>query len=290
MALIHIVKKEFEDSIRSKNLWILTIIFVGLIAGGSLVMYFLPENSGFVGENLTSDNAIAALQGISSILVPLIGLMLGYNSISGEIDSGSYKTLFSLPNSRFDILFGKLLGRSFVVIIPILIAFAISSVIIFFLYDRFYLNNYIIFIILTILLALSFLSISIGFSAVVKTKNKAIGWAIGTYFLFLFIWDTIAMGVHYVSEGSIPFLSGNQTVPAWFAFFQRVTPNGAYGALSNSLMDLGNLGQFVDLTSLIAQETLPFYLTSPVFLALLLIWITTPPIFGYFFFESRDLV
>ncbi|OKY77303.1 MAG: ABC-type transport system permease involved in multi-copper enzyme maturation [Candidatus Methanohalarchaeum thermophilum] len=288
MSWINIAKKDFEDSIRSSSLWIVTLIFLVLIAGGTFIVSILPE--AIIGENLTSDNAIIPLQGIISLIVPLISLMIGYMAIAGERDFGTIKTLLGLPNTRFDVVLGKWIGRSLVAIVPIAIAFIIASIIIAAFYDKFLITNFMIFIFLTILLAISFLSISIGFSAATDTKTKALGWAVAVYFFFMFLWDTFIMGIYYVINRTIPYAAGQQeTLPAWFVFLQRITPNGAFGTLSNELMDLGQFSQYTDISTLIGTETIPFYLTNYTFLATMLIWITIPPILGYLVFRKTDI-
>ncbi len=289
MSWKNIAKKDFEDSIRSKNLWIVTFIFISLIAGSTFALTLLPRGSDFIGDVLSSNNAIIALQSVSGLLVPIIALMIGYMAVAGEREYGTIKTLLGLPNTRFDVVLGKWIGRSLVVIVPIIISFAVASVVILVFYEVFFIMNYLIFFVITLLLAISFLSIAIGFSAASDTKGKALGWAISVFFVFQFLWDTILLGIHYLINRSLPAVTPQQGLPAWFVFLQRITPNGAFGALSNTLMDLGELSQFTDISQLIGQETIPFYLQEYVFLLILFLWIILPPILGYLVFKKSDI-
>ncbi|MDY6765464.1 MAG: ABC transporter permease subunit, partial [Halobacteria archaeon] len=93
MTWKHVAKKDFEDAIRSKALWVVLFIFVVFAAGGSYALTFLPTETGLRGEVLTSDTAIIALNSVASWLVPIIGLMLGYGAVVGERESGSLKIL-----------------------------------------------------------------------------------------------------------------------------------------------------------------------------------------------------
>lgn len=286
MSWVDIAKKDIEDSLRSKSLWIVTLIFILLIAGGTFAMTLLPEDSGLIGETLSSNNAIIALSGISSLLVPLIALMIGYMSVAGERDSGTIKILYSLPNSRFDIVLGKWIGRSVVAVTPILIAFTVSALIILGLYDQFNVDNFLIFLITTILLAISFLSIAIGFSSASKTKSKAMAWAIATFFLFAFIWDLIPLGFYYLLEGGLP---GGSVAPTWYVLLQRITPIGAFNTLSSGLMDLSGSLQSPSISQLIGQETVPFYLTNYAFTIIIILWIVIPVIIGYLIFKKSEI-
>jgi ABC-2 type transport system permease protein len=42
---------------------------------------------------------------------PIVGVVVGYNAVSGGRESGSLKLLLSLPHSRADVVFGKVVGR-----------------------------------------------------------------------------------------------------------------------------------------------------------------------------------
>jgi Cu-processing system permease protein len=56
--------------------------------------------------------AIASLVSLVIYLVPLIALILGYDSIVGEKERGSLELLLWMPITRFEILLGKHLGLS----------------------------------------------------------------------------------------------------------------------------------------------------------------------------------
>jgi len=110
MSWLVVARKDFEDSIRSRWLIGLTALFVGLVALIAAVSLRLSTGGQTISTNaFLSGNFMGLLSGT---LVPLIALVIAYNSVSGEWKSGSLKLLLSLPHSRADVVFGKVAGRS----------------------------------------------------------------------------------------------------------------------------------------------------------------------------------
>ena len=86
-AIYSVAKKEFSDNVRSKWIIAMTIIFVILTIAAS----FLAGQGDLGGMEAT----VTSILSISSALIPLIAIMLGYGTISGEGESGSlYVLLF----------------------------------------------------------------------------------------------------------------------------------------------------------------------------------------------------
>jgi len=286
MRWLLIAKKDFEDSIRSKVFWMLIFAFVLFIAGGVYAFSIIPEAFLGIEVTISSDYAIMALQSISIALVPLIALVAVFSAIAGERDSGSLRVLMSFPYSRLDIVFGKFIGRSIVVTVPIIIGFTVATLVIAGVYEEFIVSNFLLFMLLTILLAWSFIGIGIGSSAAAKTKSMAMGLAAGLYLLFLLFWNIISLLIYHVVEGGIPS-SGEW--PEWLVLLERINPIGAYGSLSNKYIGIEQFQEFTDILTLIGKDTLPFYLTDTSFLIYILLWIFVPVILGYIYFERSDI-
>jgi Cu-processing system permease protein len=108
--VLSIAKKEILDNIRNAWLLVVTIIYTALVL---LVTYSgtITQSIGNVGQLIST-----GLSPIVTFLVPIIGLMLGYNAIVGELESGSLLLLGSHAVSRLDILLGKIIGRGFILI------------------------------------------------------------------------------------------------------------------------------------------------------------------------------
>ena len=94
-----IAKKEFMDNLRNNWILILTTLFIIL----TLVISFV-SGGGSLGD---IEVTIVGLLGISSLLVPIISIMLGYDTISGEAESRSLLVVQAYPVSREEVYFGK---------------------------------------------------------------------------------------------------------------------------------------------------------------------------------------
>ena len=280
MSWTVVAKKDFRDAIRSKTLWALSVLFVLFAGGFTYIFWFIPQLVG--QQNLPAAGPtvglINGLSGSAGFLVPLTGLLLGYKAIVGERDSGSLKLLLGLPHSRRDVVLGKLIGRTAVVAVAILIGFAAGAVVAFLLYDSFALGAFVIFTLLTVLLGLVFVAIAIGFSAAMRSTSWALLGVIGLFVLFVFVWGFIPLLLRFVFNGfAMPNLLAR---PDWAAFLSLLNPTVAYGYASAAL--------FPALPTL-ATENAPFYLQDWFGFVILAAWIVVPLVLGYYRFTTTDL-
>lgn len=281
-----VARKDFRDAVRSKTLWVLSALFVLFAAGMAYVYTLLQEGSG--GE-LSALDLVFFLQSPVALLVPLTGLLLGYKSIAGEIDSGSVKILLSLPHSRSSVVVGKLLGRTAVLTVPVLIGFAVAAVVVVALYATFSPGYYVAFVGLTVLFGLAYVSIAIAVSTTTKSTSRAAVGIFGVFALFNFLWDVIGYGIHYVvtslTEGQGTFFPGlGPAVPNWFLFYQRLSPNGAFsGSMTAMLPRESSLAVYFP------QGDVPLYLEDWFSLLVLVVWIVVPLALGYQRFEGADI-
>jgi len=130
MSTLAVAKKDFRDSIRSRALLVITVLFALLTGGGAFVSSWAGEILEVGGDQTTLD-LLLALQTPASFIVPIIALLIGYGAISRERESGSLKFLLGLPHTRRDVIFGKVLGRTAVVAVSITIGFTVGMVAIF---------------------------------------------------------------------------------------------------------------------------------------------------------------
>ena len=280
MSWMVVAKKDFRDAIRSKTLWALSVLFVLFAGGFTYIFWFIPQLVG--QQNLPAAGPtvglINGLSGSAGLLVPLAGLLIGYKSIVGERDSGSLKLLLGLPHSRRDVILGKLIGRTAVVAVAILIGFAAGAVIAFLLYDSFAFGAFIIYTLLTVLLGLVFVAIAVGFSAAMRSASWALLGVISLFVLFVFVWGFIPLLIRFILNGfAMPNLVSR---PDWAAFVSLLNPTTAYGYASAALIP--------ELPTMI-PENVPFYLQDWFGFVILAAWIVVPLLLGYFRFAATDL-
>jgi ABC-2 type transport system permease protein len=277
MSTIAVAKKDFKDGIRSWSLIALTVLFTLFIAG---VVYYLAEISG----NTQGTPEMSALLGSmlipTYILLPIVGTMVGYKAIVGERASGSLKFLLGLPHTRRDVVFGKLLGRSGIVTVAVLVGFAVGGIVLYAFTTAFALGDFLVFTAVTILLGVTFVSISVAFSSMTKSSSIAIGGAITLVLLFLFLWQVFMILVNYAARELSLVDTSTAMSPDWILFLQRLNPTNAYvGALTSV---------FSDGTSSVMRD-MPFYLQNWFGFVILVFWLVVPIGLAYIRFERADL-
>lgn len=209
MSVFTIAKKEFFDNARNK--WIVSLMAIFLIL--AIASSFMA-GKGRVGE---MELTVGVLLSISSMLVPIISIMLGYATISGEAESGALSVVLTCPVRRIDVLLGKFLGLGAVICFSILIGFGLSGLIIAITTGHAQWGGYIAFILLTMLLGLLYLSLSMCFSSVLKRRVTSLAAGVVIFFLGMIL-GMIMMGLFMATGGSLNDLVTGDTssVPDWF--------------------------------------------------------------------------
>lgn len=105
LTVYAIAKKEFTDHIRNRWIIALTVIFVILTVSAS---YLAGGKAGSPEVFGGMEDTVVTLVGISTLLIPLIAIMLGYATISGEAESGALAIVLAYPVGRGEVLLGKL--------------------------------------------------------------------------------------------------------------------------------------------------------------------------------------
>jgi len=273
-------KKEFMDNIRNKWIIVLTIIFVILIIVFSYV-------AGAGGEDIFGDMQASAmgLLMISSILIPLIAIILGFSTISGEAESGALYVVLSYPVKRIEVLIGKLLGLGSVIIISIFIGFGFGGVVIATTTGSESWGSFIGFIFLSIFLGWIFLSLSICLSAFCKRRITSIIGGIVLWFWGM-IYGTVIMAIYLgVGYRIEDLMAGN--IPDWFFNSIVFSPpdmnqTAVMRVFGVTTIDMGMGPQGFSFV-------IPEFLNLGNLLAAHFIWFIVPLSLAYYFFKKRDI-
>ncbi|AGN02299.1 membrane protein NosY [Salinarchaeum sp. Harcht-Bsk1] len=277
-AIRAVARKEFEDQIRNRWILAVTVIFVVLtIAASYLTGGQTAGNEVFGGL----EGTVVTLISLSSLLIPLIAIMLGYATISGEVESGAMGLVLSYPVSQGEVLIGKYLGLSAVLVVSTIAGFGAGGVVIAAVAGTANAGAYLVFILLAILLGLLYLSLSISFSAYCKRRSTSIASGILLFF-WSTIYGTIVLGIHLSTGGSIEdFFGPEVTFPDWL-----------WRSLVLSPMDMH---QQAVLLAFGITETFGYNVDPPAFItieylvAVQLVWTIVPLGLAYIFFLRRDI-
>lgn len=294
MSWAAVARKDFQDAARSKLLWGVLALFV-LFAGGLALLYteLLSRLGGGVESGtdsitmgfvlLMSGNFLFGA-GPVLVLVPVIGLLLGYKSVAGERDSGQMKILLGLPHSRSDVVVGKLVGRTGVGLLGVVAGFTIAALLVAILESLSPLMFF-QFVIAVAVFLFVHISIGVGISAAAPSST----WSIVAVFLFIGFFQVIWGAMFFVVKVVVWDLTTE--APEWFQFLRTLSPGRAYdGLLATIVPRYSELK--ADLTPGGATDPStaePFFAQDWFGLVVLLVWAVVPLALGYLRFDTVDL-
>ena len=283
MSAIAVAKKDFADAARSRKLMVLTAVFALFTLGGA----FLASWAGDLFAEMEGEGAettmdlVFALQTPAGYLVPIIALVIGYAAIAGERESGSLKFLLGLPHTRRDVVIGKILGRSAVVAVSILVGFLVGLTGLFVFVGSVLIVDYLLFTVVTILFGFVYVCIAVGLSSMTRSTTRAAAGAFGLIVFFWFLWSFISMGILYLVEGSLWM----EEHPDWYVSLLSLSPDAAYGS---AIAAVFGEGQFTMATAYGVEN--PPLLAEPWFgFVVLAAWALVPLGIGLWQFGRADL-
>ncbi|QCS40981.1 ABC transporter permease [Natrinema versiforme] len=290
-----VAKKDFQDSIRSWLFWGLSVFFFTLMAAlAGFISWANPDD-------LTTIGFISLVSQVCKLVIPLIALILGWKSIAGERETGSIKVLLSLPHSRKDVLLGKLLGRTAVLTLSLIIGFLIGMVAVAFAVSEFSFPAYIAFLAMTIVYGLAYMSIAVSLSSLTRSTTMAGAAMFGVFVLFYIVWNSIqrALGL-LMDRGFIEGVSYTTTnfagqqveptrLPDWALFINMVDPGNAYQNTITLFSSLSSDSIGTTFNEAAFPNGFPFFLQDWFSCIILLFWIVVPIAVALYRFDRVDI-
>lgn len=272
-----VARKDFEDAVRSRWLVGLATLYTLLVAAAVGLGAWLFGGGGTTVSSTQLVNSPLIKDGIVTTFVPLVSLVVAYNAVVGERESGSLKLLLALPHSRSDVVLGKVVGRGAAIAVAILAGFALP-ILVFLVHPSFTFEavGYVQYVLLTALLGVAFVAVAVGVSAATASNRIAIAAAITIYLVFVVLFGAI--------HGSIGFVSMLAGWPDWMPLtveqtqraVQLLSPTGSFKIIVNRA--LGG--------SLFGGEQARLQLSA---FTMLVAWVVVPPLLGLIRFEASDL-
>ena len=202
-AILIVAGKELRDGLRNRWALAITAVFVLLAMG---LAYFGPAVSGTVGFASLA-TTIVSLASLAVFLIPLIALLLAYDSVVGEQELGTLTLLLTYPLGRFQLLAGKFLGHGAILALSTLAGFATAGALIGFfthqLGDAQLWLAFGFFILSATLLGWVFVAFAYLISVSVRQKSSAAGLALIVWFFFVLIFDLVLLGVLVATRGAV---------------------------------------------------------------------------------------
>jgi len=183
-----VATREYRLALRSRWAVGLALLF-GLFSVGLVL---------FGGSKLGPTRYAAVLASLVELgvyLVPLVALVVGYDTVVGAAETGSLDMLFALPVSRPQVLLGKYGGRLLVLGGALAIGLGAGGLLAAGSVGIAGSGTYAAFVLVAVLTAAAFLSLSVLVSTVAREKTHALGGALVVWLWFVLLHDLAAIGL-----------------------------------------------------------------------------------------------
>ncbi len=184
-----LITKEARDGFRNRWVIMITLVMTGLALTLSLL------GSAPTGSTSVSPLAVTvvSLSSLSIFFIPLIALLLAYDSVVGEAERGTLTLLLVHPVSRNQVIIGKFIGHLFLLSVAIVIGYGVAGLTIAFTADAGFAEqewtSFLKLLLSSVLLGAVFLAIGYMVSAWVRERGTAAAYAIGIWLLFVLLYD-----------------------------------------------------------------------------------------------------
>lgn len=293
-----VAKKDFQDSVRSWMFWGLSIFFFTLLVALTGVVSYFGED--LAAQDVTTEVLVVFVSEITRLVLPLIALILGWKAIAGERESGSIKILLSLPHSRKDVLLGKLIGRSAVLSLSLVVGFVLAAIIVAALLGSFDIVDYLGLLAMSILYGVAYTSIAVSLSSLTRSTTIAGAAMVGVFVLFYIVWNAITSALRLLMDrGTISGESYTvetnegpvelERLPDWAFFIESIDPGYAYNNALSIVTGAAESDLDVQLEAVMFNGDIPFYLQDWFGFLILLFWIVVPIAVALYRFDQVDL-
>lgn len=116
-----------EMHIARRNRWVLIAVLLMVVF--SLVLSAVGSApSGGLGVDRLSVS-VASLTSLSVYLVPLVALLMSFDAVAGEVERGTLPLLLTYPIARWEVLAGKLLAHTSILIVAIVSGYGAAAIV-----------------------------------------------------------------------------------------------------------------------------------------------------------------
>ena len=170
----------------------LTLAFVGSAPGGAVAASPLAIT-------------VVSLSSLSVFLIPLIGLLVSYDTLVGEIERGTMPLLMTHPVTRWRIVLGKFAGQVAILAVATVVGFGVAALVTG-LGDGGDAEAWRAFGVMvgaSVLLGAAFIALGTLFSAVVAERGTAAGVSAAAWLVFVVLFDMALLAILVADEGHV---------------------------------------------------------------------------------------
>lgn len=198
-AIFIIALQEVLTGLRNK--WVLsTTLLLGALALSLTLLGSAP--TGDVGADALSV-VVVSLSSLSIFLIPLIALMLSFDSIVGEAERGTLLLLMAYPLARWHLIVGKFLGHILILVLAIFLGYGAAAVALALDSEAVLQLDWAVFgglIMSSVLLGGAFLAVGTLISTLTVERATAAGLAVACWFTLVLIYDAALLGLLVSAE------------------------------------------------------------------------------------------
>jgi Cu-processing system permease protein len=268
--IVAIAQKELREAVRSKWFWLWAGAFAVLAAALAFVVLPGSQVAGFGRFGRTAASLVALVQ----IIVPLMGLTLGAQSLAGQKESGALRYLLSHPVSRTEAYWGTYLGLAAALFATAAAGFGAAGVVTVMRGGGADASAFLRIAALSWVLAIMMLGIGMLVSTFTHRAGAALGVAVFVWLALVFLGDLGLMGTTIATRLPVGALFASALLNPIEAF--RLA---SLTVFSGTLDVLGPAGTY-------AVDRLGAALT-PVLFTVLIAWLVIPAGVGWFRFSRR---
>ena len=185
-----------EIRIATRNRWVFAAFFLMFILAGALSLLGSAP-TGSVSVDALSVLTVS-LSSLSVFLVPLIALLISYDTIVGEVETGTMLLLLSYPLSRTSVVLGKFLGQFSVICFAVLFGFGLAALLLVLTAENALgdtaIVEFILLLVSSMIMGGMFLALGLVISAGTSQRGAAAGIAFGAWFFFVIVFDLVLLG------------------------------------------------------------------------------------------------
>jgi Cu-processing system permease protein len=266
-----IAARDARAGLRNRWFLVYSAVFLVTIVAFSWVALAGSDLAGQAGFGRTS----AGLLNLLLLIVPLIGLTIGAQSIVADREDRSLDYLLAQPVSSAEVFFGKYLGAALALVLLLVFGFGWAGAIMAMRGAAGKSGDFLLLVGLTTLLGLGMLSVGFLISSVSPQTSAALGIAVSLWLVFVIVGDLGIMGSSLVMN----------LQPSTMLFLTLVNPLDTYKIVSvemlqSSLDVLGPAGVYA--TDRFGDRLIP------VLISLVALWSLIPLAAGYVLFRRMD--
>ncbi|HEY0941352.1 MAG TPA: ABC transporter permease subunit [Steroidobacter sp.] len=201
MKVLTLAAQEVRVGLR--NRWVLATTVVMAALALSLTLLGSAPTGTVKADPLAV--VVVSLASLTIFLVPLIALLLSFDTIVGEQERGTLMLLLSYPVSRWQIVLGKGLGQVAILAIATVLGYGAAGI-------ALWLKSgvaeaawqaYAAMVLTSIMLGATFVAMGCLASVLVRERATAAGLAVGIWLFFVLLYDTALLGVLVADQGRI---------------------------------------------------------------------------------------